>query len=679
MRLDPVLVEVLNNRFSAIVNEMGYIIWRTAFTAYVKETWDFTPGLVTRDGEIFAFSKDIGGAPFLGLPLRDVLGHLTFEPGDVVLTNDPYSTGGMCTHLPDLHLVKPFFWEGELVCFIWDFIHAADVGGIVPGNAPPSTSDIFQEGVRIPPSKLIKRGRLDEEVQRFLLANTRVPDATWGDVKALLAALNSAERRLGELAQRYGVGTLTAGITDVLDYAEERARAIIRDIPDGVYPFVDYIEGFPSSQMPNRIALALEVSGSDIVMDFTGTDLQMLSSYNISTYGKTHHFLTFGLVSYIRSVDAACPLNAGIVRPIRVRVPRGTLLNPEPYASCSVRYVTAERVMDVAMGALAQADVPLIPAAGGGCVAPILFSVLDPKTGRYKMGILQMLLGGMGGRPGRDGVDGVDFGNAFFRNGPNEMAEVEMPVLVRRYGWDTTRMPPGEWRGGLGVVYEVEILAPQAVMTARCMERERFRPWGRDGGDAGTLIASVLNPGTQREQVLGKIDVLHLGPGDVVRVTMPSGGGFGDPFARDPELVRREVEDELLTPEVAERDFGVVLRNGAVDLEATRKRLGQHRTNAGRFIFGEERDRYERAYPQALQAKVIAALLDYPAGIRVRLRERLWMEIVEPALEAGAPLDEAATLGRLPELAESLIRPRARAWRERDQATVPVAPVVTEA
>lgn len=647
MRLDPVLVEVLNNRFSAIVNEMGYIIWRTAFTAYVKETWDFTPGLVTRDGEIFAFSKDIGGAPFLGLPLREFLGSLEFEPGDVVLTNDPYSTFGMCTHLPDLHLVKPFFHEGELICFMWDFIHAADVGGIVPGNAPPSTYDVFQEGVRIPPSKLFKGGRLDPEVQRFLLANTRVPDHTWGDIKALLAALNSAERRLTELAERYGIETLKRGIADVLDYAEQRARAIIDEIPDGTYRFTDYVEGFPTNEMPSRIALSLEVRGSDIIMDFTGTDLQMRSSYNIPTDGKTHHFLTFGLVSYVRSRDAACPLNAGIVRPVKVRVPRGTLLNPEPGASCSVRYVTAERVMDVVMGALAEADVPLIPAAGGGCVAPVLFSVLDPKSGRYKMGILQMLLGGMGARPGLDGVDGADFGNAFFRNGPNEMAEAEMPVLVRRYGWDDRGVPAGRWRGGLGIVYEVEVLGSGGVMTARCMERERFRPWGREGWIAGTLISSVLNPGTEREQVLGKIDVLHLGPGDVVRITMPSGGGFGDPFLRDPGQVLRDVEDDLITPEQAARDFGVAIRDGAVDHAKTQALRRRAAPKASRFTCGEERDEYERVYPQALQHEVVGALLACPPAVRRHLRDRLWREVVEPALRRRAPLDAASVLPAL--------------------------------
>lgn len=658
MRLDPVLVEILNHRFSAIVNEMGSIIWRTAFTAYVKETWDFTPGLVTTGGEIFAFSKEIGGAPFLGLPLRDVLESLRWEPGDVVLTNDPYSTAGMCTHLPDLHLVKPFFHEGEVVCFIWDFIHAADVGGVVPGNAPPSTYDIFQEGVRIPPSKLFKAGRLDEEVQRFLLANTRVPEHTWGDIKALLAALNSAERRLRELVTRYGVETLRDGIADVLDSAEARTRTLIAELPDGTYRFVDYIEGVPADQMPNRIALSLEVRGSEVVMDFTGTDLQMPSSYNIPTDGKTHHFLTFGLVSYVRSRDPHCPLNAGIVRPIRVRVPRGTLLNPEPYASCSVRYVTAERVMDTVMGALAQAEAPLIPAAGGGCVAPILLSILDPKTGRYRMGILQMLLGGMGGRPGLDGVDGADFGNAFFRNGPNEMAEAEMPVLVRRYAWDGPGPPPGRWRGGLGVVYEVEILAPNAVMTARCMEREIFRPWGRDGGSAGTRISSVLNPGTPREQELGKIDVLHLGPGDVVRITMPSGGGFGHPFAREPAQILRDVEDGLIAPEQAAREFGVVIRKGTVDETATRAIRQQPLSTPVTFTYGPERERYERVYPPTLQERVVAALLGYPAALRQHLRDRLWREIVKPALETETPLDGTQVLAALERFAHELTKTR---------------------
>lgn len=651
MRLDPVQVEILNNHFGAIANEMGYIIWRTAFTAYVKETWDFAQGLVTTDGEIFAFSKDIGGAPFLGLPLGDFLKGRTFEEGDIVLCNDPYSSQGMCTHLPDLHLVKPFFYRGQLVCFMWDFIHAANVGGIVPGSAPPSTYDIFQEGVRIPPSKLFKRGQVDEEVRSFVLANTRVPHEMWGDIKALIAALNSAERRLTALADRYGIETLRIAIADVLDYAEQRARAILADIPNGRYTFVDYVEGYPGDGMPYRIELALEVNGSEVLMDFTGTDLQMPCSYNIPTDGKVHHFLTFGLVSYIRSRDPACPLNSGIVRPIRVTVPKGTLLNPHPGASCSVRYVTAERVLDVVMGALTQAGAPLIPAAGGGCVAPIMYSVLDQHTGQYKLGILQMLLGGMGGRPGRDGVHGVNFSNAFFRNGPNEMAEAELPVLVRHYGLDDRGAAAGQWRGGLGVMFEVESLGAEAVMTARCMEREHFRPWGRAGGEAGTTIASTLNPGRPDARELGKIDVLRLKRGDVVRIRMPSGGGFGKGLAREPGAVAADLCDDIITAEQAERAFDVMLRDGRIDERATAARRGERRGNPAPFSYGPEREHYERTFPQALQRLAVEWLLRHTTPVGRHLRDRLWQEIVSPALERGTPIAEEVVRNFLDEAA----------------------------
>lgn len=628
MRLDPVNVEILNNHFSAITNEMGYIIWRTAFTAYVKETWDFAQGLATAEGDLFAFSKDIGGAPFLGLPLGEIIASTRFDEGDILICNDPYTAPGMCTHLPDLHLVKPLFHDGRLVCFMWDFIHAADVGGITPGSAPPSTFDIHQEGVRIPPSKLFKKGVVDEEVKAFVLANTRVPHDVWGDVKALVAALNMGERRMRELIERFGLETIQYGIADVLDYGEMRARAILGEIPDGSYSFVDYIEGYPGDGMPSRIELTLTVSGSDVMMDFTGTDLQMASSYNIPTHGKLNHFLTFGLVTFIRSRDAGCPLNSGIVRPMSVTVPRGTLLNPEPGASCSVRFVTAERVLDVVMGALARAGAPLIPAAGGGCVAPILYSVVDVRSGRYKMGILQMLLGGMGGRPGADGVDGVDFGNSFFRNGPNEMAEAELPILVRRYGWASQDVPAGEYRGGLGIVYEVESLAPEAVMTARCMERERFRPWGRNGGSAGTLIRSVLNPGREDARELGKVDVLHLQQGDVVRIEMPSGGAYGAPEHR-PDLARiTDAENNLVMTSQSE---------AAGD-------------DPPMFVFGPERDAYERCFPQPLQRLLVDWLLERPFAIRRHLRDEVWKKLVKPRFDQGEPIDRAtleAFLGRV--------------------------------
>jgi N-methylhydantoinase B len=628
MATDKVLLEILNNRFTGIVEEMGYIIHRASFTVFVKETWDFDSALVTPDGEIFCYPRNIGVTNMLGMHMGDAIRCIPdYEPGDVIVTNDPHRTRGMCTHLPDIMMFKPIFHQGRLVCFAWCFIHSSDVGGLVPGSISPTAYDRFQEGLAIPPTKLLRAGVLNRELLDLILANVRIPEQNWGDMKALLAALTICERRMTEVLEQYGAETVRAVIGDLLDYGERRARHIFEDVPDGTYEFSDYLEGDLFSSYHVRIRVRVTVRGSEVHLDFTGTDPQLRAALNMPSYGKPNQWLVLGIVNYLRTTDRTLPLNRGILRPVSVTVPEGSVLNPLPFAASGARHTTGYRVSDSVLGALSQAVPERILAAGAGQVAIVLLSHLDPHTGAYKVNVLQPMQGGSGGRPTKDGIDGVNFSAGSLRNVPTEAIELEAPVFVTRYmlSEDTAA---GRYRGGAAVTFEFQVSAPNTIVTARGMDRFRIRPWGRKGGQPGTLGQTLLNPGTDRERDVGKIDVLKLQPGDTVRITSPGGGGYGDPLDRDHERVRRDVADGLVTVERAAADYGVVLVDGQVDTAATlahRAALRAARPGPpGEFVFGPERAAYEARVPRDVQDAVATVLQEYPGAVRLFLKEQLY-------------------------------------------------------
>jgi N-methylhydantoinase B len=634
MAMDKVLLEVLNNRFTGIVEEMGYIIHRASFTVFVKETWDFDSALVTTDGEIFCYPRNIGVTNMLGMHMDDAIRCIPdYEPGDVIVTNDPHKTRGMCTHLPDIMMFKPLFAGGRLLAFAWCFIHSSDVGGLVPGSISPTAFDQFQEGLSIPPTKLFKAGALNQELLDLILANCRIPEQNWGDMKALVAALSVCERRMGDVLARYGEAAIRSAIPDLIEYGERRARQIFEAVPDGEYEFWDYVEGYLFSRYHVRVKVRVEVRGSDVHLDFTGTDPQLRAALNITSYGKPNQWLVLGIVNYLRTTEKSLPLNRGILRPVRVTVPPGSLLNPLPFVATGVRHATGYRVSDAVLGALSQAVPGQIPAAGAGQVAIVLLSHLDPETGQYRVNVLQPMQGGCGGRPSRDGIDGVNFSAGSLRNVPTESIELEAPVFVRRYML-ADDVAPGQHRGGAGVVFDFQVNAPNTIITARGMERFNVRPWGRKGGAPGALGQTVVNPGTREERVIGKIDVLKLEPGDTVRIVSPGGGGYGDPFDRDPELVRRDVANGFVTPDEAAERYGVVLGDGAVDAGQTRRRRTRRASVAAEFGFGAERDAYERRLPPAVQDAVATELLAHPGSHRHFLKEQLYT-----ALEANGPMD----------------------------------------
>lgn len=649
MKSDKVFLEILHNRLSGIVSEMGRIIHRTSFTPFVKEAWDFGMGLVTPAGEIFAYPRDVGVAFMVGAPMDETVRYFTdLVPGDAIVLSDPYvGSGGLATHLPDIHLLRPFFVKDELVCFIWNFIHSSDVGGLVPGSIAPAAFDIYQEGLRLPPLKLFKAGRLNQDIVDILLLNSRIPELNWGDLKALFAAQQTAEQRLNETIARYGLDRARQGMTDLLDYAEDRARQIVRKIPDGTYTFSDYMELDIINEPPARIKMTMTVQDTDLILDFTGTDPQVRAALNLVSRSKNHHFITGGIVNFFLGLDRHIPLNKGILRPFTVRAPEGTIVNALPPAAVGVRFATGVRILESLMAVLSLACDPpagstpvsgVVPAAGSGLLGVTLLSMLDERRGKQKVNVVQPLWGGSGARPVKDGLDGADFPAGYLRNIPIESIETEMPILVHRYQLSADAPPAGKWRGGLGIDLKLQVFTPNTVMTSRGMERFMFRPWGRRGGSPGTLSRTILNPDTPREQNIGKINVLQLEPGDTVEIVTSCGGGYGDPLQRDPALVLRDVRDGYVSAAEARDAYGVVVTGGAVDADGTAARraaAAKNRPSPSAFSFGPEREAYEAGFPEALQDMLWGLLSRFPVTQRQYFRKRVWQKVTAGTKPAG--------------------------------------------
>lgn len=647
MKTDPVLLEILRNRFHAVVEEMATVTLRTSFTVFVKETSDFGACLVAPHGELMAAPTETSVSLMVGLPGAEAINAFkAYAEGDVGIANDPDTTRGLSTHLPDIFLWKPIFVDGEIVAFAFNFIHSSDVGGKVPGSISPTATDIFQEGLRIPPLKLMKAGVLNQDVLDMILLNSRIPEQNWGDIKAQLASLTIAERRVQEMAARYGREVVKQGIVDLLALAEQRARRLIGQIPDGSWTASDYMEP-DGDERPIRIEVTMTVQGGEIVLDFTGTDLQVAAAFNMPSAGqRVHYMLALALLNWFRTQDPEVPYNSGLLRPVRMVLPRGTVLNPDPGAACGVRAATFFRAMDVIMACMAEALPDASPAASAGAMCIILLAIQDPDTGRPRITVAQPLSGGSGARPRQDGIDGTSFTGGWLRNVPNEVLESEMPIVVENYGYRTDAAAPGARRGGAGLDFRFRNLAPELVVTARGLERFQFQAWGLAGGAAGPNTVVTRNPGRPDATQPGRFELLRLGPGEVLAFQSCAGGGHGDPLQRPAEAVERDVRAGFITPAAAERDYGVVLRDGVADAAATaRCRAGRPSAPLG-FAFGAHRAAFEQLWPEALQRALIALLLEQPAARRPLLSRRL-QAFVKARRASGLAVDDAALRANL--------------------------------
>lgn len=642
LRTDNVTLEILKSHFVAIAEGMAHALERTSHSTFVKESADFVTALASPHGEFFAYPRSIGVSSFLGFNLRQTLDAVgDCEPGDVVISNDPYGTQGLATHLPDIHLLKPLFEGGELIAVAWCFIHCSDVGGLAPASISPRAEEIHQEGLRIPPRMLFRRGQLDEEFLALFLANSRSPEENWGDLKAMIASVNTAERRMRTLIGKFGEAVVRGGIEDMLDWSEGQVRAQVRAIPDGRYAFADYLDD-DTAGTPVRLAVTLVVRDDEIVLDYSGTDPQVQAAYNLPGFGDRHPFLLQGLINFVLSEEPSIPLTGGIVRPFTTIAPRGSVVNPEFPAAVGVRYATVIRLYNVVLGALAQAVPDKVPAAGAGAAAVVMLSVPRLATGERQVAVLEPLQGGGGATSRGDGVSGNDSAAGFLRNTPVESLESHVPVLIERYELLPDSAGVGLHRGGWGTRIDFRILQPESIVTARGMERCRFEPWGLAGGGPAERTRAFVNPGTADECDVGRINLLRVEPGDVVSVLASGGGGYGDPLDRDPHRVAADVTSGLLDPARAGAGYGVVLGARGVDEPATaalRSDLRVDRPATQGITLGPARLEYERRWPPALSEALTALLFGLPVGLRAFAKREIHRHIDAQEWATAPPLE----------------------------------------
>lgn len=628
MRTDPVTLQVLRNYCRASVESMATTLYRTAHSTFIKETEDFTIQLLDRHGKTCAAPLDLGATWYPGVDYEAAMDLVPggYEPGDIAMTSDPYS-GFLSTHSPDTNMWKPVFHEGEIIAFAGGHIHNVDVGGAVPASLSRSLTELHQEGLRVPPSKLYRAGVLDETLLRTMMANVRVPEQNWGDLKALIAAVNTGERRIRALAERFGRQRLVDGLADLLDYGEAQARAVLAGLPDGTYEFADYCDEDSVGGDPLRLKLTLRISGDSAELDFTGTDPQTLSSMNVPTGGHPRHSLILVGVYYVLSaLSPNILLNFGTTRPFTCILPEGSVVNPRHPAAVGMRSLTCARLRSLVFGAFAKVVPERLPAAPAGSSCILNLSAEHPESGRRIIAAIAPIVGGAGGMPHRDGTDGAGADAAYLKNSPVELTESEAPVRILRYGLMPDTGGAGEQRGGLATVLDFMTTAPNATVTARNRDRCRFRPWGILGGMPGAGSSFTLNPGTAREQQLGNTDLLHIEGGDVVRIISPGGGGRGDPRDRPPQAVLRDIRAGKLSENAALRDYGVAVKAGILD-EAETARLRATRTPRSGFDGGEERAGHEARWTPEAYATLIDVLEQVPVSWRGRLKRRLYAAV----------------------------------------------------
>ncbi len=641
MEIDRTTLGILAHYFRAAAEAMGYVLQRTAHTTFIKESNDFVTALLTPDGEQFAYSVAIGTQGFVGLDYAHLLRQLgPWQEGDVAIANCPYLSHGVASHLPDYQMIRPVFVQGRIVAFAWGFLHASDMGGIVAGSILPSAYELYQEGLRIPPVKLYRAGVLQEDVKAFVLANVRIPEKNWGDLNALMAALGTGEQRVRQAVDKWGLATVEAARDALMDWSEQRVRALLDTIPDGAWRFADYLEDDVVSDMPVRIVLTMtKRAGGDVHLDYTGTDPQVSAAYNLASNGR-HPYLCLALFGWLRTVDPTLPVNGGLMRPIRTTAPEGSVVNAQFPAPCGVRFALAQTLYGTLQSILAQALPGQVPALGAGQATILAVSLLDPVRGKRAVTVVEPMIGGSGGRAQADGVDGCDFSQGALANTPVEAIENEVPVLIRDYAVIPDSAGPGRHRGGLAFRLDFQVFHPDTILTARGMERFRFQPFGIEGGSAGTSGDCWLNPGAPGEKRLGKIDVVSLQAGDVVSVRTPGGGGWGDPFARSPAAVLEDVRNGVVSVSAARARYGVVVAGDAVDEgETAALRASRAGPAPSGFDPGPGRAAHEAVFTREVSDALAEVLYALPAGVRYAAKKRLYARV---RARASGGVDAAA-------------------------------------
>jgi N-methylhydantoinase B len=528
--IDPIGLAVLNHRLAAVAEEMGVLLGQTGFSPNVKERRDYSCAVFDREGRLVAQAAHIpvhlGSTP---LSVRAALAACEPAAGDVVMLNDPYAGG---THLPDVTLVAPVHARGgRLLGFVADRAHHADIGGMTPGSMPLAR-EVYQEGFRMPPVRLVRAGRVERDVLALFLANTRVPEEREGDLAAQRAALDVGARRLVALAAELGGKRLRDGMAALRVYTERLMAATLRELRSGIYRATDWLDDDGISGAPVPIRVTITVREGRALIDFTGTASQVEGSLN------ANYAITLSAVFYVFSALSREPIppNEGLLARLRVVAPHGTVVNADfPSAVAGGNVETSQRIVDVLLRALARAAPDRVPAASSGSMNNVAVGGFDPGRGRA-FSYYETLGGGAGAGPRGPGASGIHTHMTNTLNTPIEALEAYYPFQVTRYALRPRSGGPGRHRGGDGLVRELRFLAP-ADVTLLC-ERRRRAPYGLAGGGPGGRGRNELIIGGAVQPLPGKLNV-RVEAGAVLRVTTPGGGGWGSERARRPTSGKR--------------------------------------------------------------------------------------------------------------------------------------------
>jgi N-methylhydantoinase B/oxoprolinase/acetone carboxylase alpha subunit len=514
---DPIELELFKNIFTSISEEMGAVLGRTALSPNIKERKDFSCALFNPKGETFAQGSHIpvhlGAMP---LSVQASLEAVFFEKDDLVILNDPYRGG---THLPDITCISPLFIGNKLAFFVANRAHHSDVGGMSPGSMPLAT-EIFQEGLIIPPLKIIQRGKLDQEVLKLILSNVRTPEERKGDLLAQIAANSKGKQRLEETIKKYGLEKISQYARLIQDYTETILRETIRFIPDGIYAFEDYMDNDGITKTPVKIGVEMTIGGDRAVLDFSSSDAQVDGGIN------ANFAVTSSAVLYVFRclVDEEIPFNTGLMKPLTIIAPEGSVVNAQyPAATAGGNVETSQRIVDVILGALSKAIPERIPAASSGTMNNVAFGGFDPVK-QSSFTYYETIGGGMGASSERDGLSGVHTHMTNSLNTPLEALENYLPIRINQYALRKGSGGKGQKCGGEGIIREYEFFVPTQVSIIS--ERRTFAPYGILGGESGKKGRNcLLSQG--RRKILGSKENLRVQPGDILRIETPGGGGYG--------------------------------------------------------------------------------------------------------------------------------------------------------
>jgi len=560
--IDPITVEVIKGALTYATEEMGIALRNSAYSPNIKERMDFSCTIFDHKKRLAAQAEHIPvhlGSMQLAVQkgLEKFKGKI--EDGDMILFNDPYISG---THLPDLTLICPIFYEGKIIAYSANKAHHSDVGGKAPGSMAGDATEIYQEGIIVPPVSFVKKNVIDKEIASILLSNVRTPEIRLGDLRAQMAANLLGKRRILELVDRYDIETLHKATEEIMNYSEKRMRIEIGKMPKGSYSAEDYLENTGTSNKKVKIKVTITVKKNQLLIDYTGTDEQVNGPVN-AVLGVT----LSGVYYVLRCLtDPSIPMNEGCYRPVKVHVPKSTLMNPTPPAPVAGGNVeTSQRNVDVLLKAFAQILPEKVCAACQGTMNNIAVGGINPENGK-PWTFYETIAGGFGGRKGIDGVDAVHSHMTNTMNTPIEAIEAIYPIRFLEYELRKDGGGPGKWRGGVGLERSWMLLAPSATLSVLA-ERTKIPPWGLYGGKPGAKGEYyVIKPNGKRVKLRSKCTI-RMGKADIFLVRTPGGGGYGNPLERYPELVHRDVLDGMVSLEAAKKDYGVVINSATMEID----------------------------------------------------------------------------------------------------------------